>query len=291
MTRAASTAPAVPLLEVEGLSVAYPAAPAPSRPASGDGRVLKGLSLRVSRGEVLAVAGESGAGKSVLADALLGLIDRDAEVRGTVRLEGESLDARGLASRRGRGIALVPQSVSCLDPLMRVGAQVRGVARGRTRAERSRDRERRAARQRELFGLYGLGREVEAMYPHELSGGMARRVLLMCALVEEPSLLVCDEPTPGMDGELALRAARDLRAFADSGKGVLMITHDIELALEVADRIAVFRDGRVVEDAPVAAFRDPGLLEHPFSRALWHALPEHGMVRPARTGGEGSPCR
>ena len=274
-----------PLLCVEGLYAAYrgDAARRVGDAADADGWVLRDLSLSVSRGELLAVVGASGAGKSVLADALLGLFGRDEEVHGTVRFEGRPLDASGLAALRGKGISLVPQSVSCLDPLMRVGAQVRGVPRGLTRSERSCDRARRAVRQRSLFAAYGFDRAVEHLYPHELSGGMARRVLLMCALVEEPELLVCDEPTPGLDIDLVERAALDLRAFADTGKGVLMITHDIELALRTADRIAVFYDGRVVEEVPVAAFEDPASLKNPFSRALWHALPENGMVRTARS--------
>ena len=126
--------------------------------------------------------------------------------------------------------------------------QVQGAPRGVTRAERLRDRCRREVRQRELFELYGLAPEVEQMYPHELSGGMARRVLLMCALMEEPRLLIADEPTPGLDVELSVRAVDDLRAFADTGAGVILITHDLELAVRVADRIAVFKDGRVVEE-------------------------------------------
>ena len=183
-----------PLLCVEGLYAAYRgvAARRAGDAADADGWVLRDLSLSVSRGELLAVVGASGAGKSVLADALLGLFGLDEEVHGTVRFEGRPLDASALAALRGKGISLVPQSVSCLDPLMRVGAQVRGVPRGLTRFERSCDRARRAARQRALFAAYGFDRAVEDLYPHELSGGMARRVLLMCALVEEPELLVCD---------------------------------------------------------------------------------------------------
>ena len=109
---------------------------------------------------------------------------------------------------------------------------------------------------------------------------MARRVLLCCALMGNPKLIVADEPTPGLDLDLAVRALADLRAFADGGGGVMLITHDIELALTVADRVAVFRDGTVVEETAVASFADPALLAHPFSRQLWHALPEHDFAPP-----------
>ena len=104
---------------------------------------------------------------------------------------------------------------------------------------------------------------------------MARRVLLCCALMESPKLIIADEPTPGLDADLAAKALGDFRAFADAGGGVMLITHDIELALTVADRVAVFRDGTVIEETAVANFASPDLLAHPFTRQLWHALPEH----------------
>lgn len=239
--------------------------------------VLEGLTLSVHRGEVLALVGASGSGKTVLADAVLGMYEPNARVSGRIWFNGEPCDAARLAELRGHGISLVPQSVSSLDPLMRVGEQVRGAARGATRSERRADAERRVALQRRLFARYGLDRAVERLYPHELSGGMARRVLLMCALMDEPDLIIADEPTPGLDGRLAGNAIEDLRGFADAGGGVLLITHDLELALRAADRIAVFRDGAVVEETDAASFDDPSLLRHPFSRALWHAMPEHGF--------------
>jgi ABC-type glutathione transport system ATPase component len=103
-----------------------------------------------------------------------------------------------------------------------------------------------------------------------------------------PRVIVADDPTPGLDLELARRALSDLRSFADAGNGVLLITHDIELALGVADRIAVFNDGSVVEETAVANFASPDLLRHPFTRALWHALPEHDFAAsaPTSTGGQ-----
>jgi ABC-type dipeptide/oligopeptide/nickel transport system ATPase component len=113
------------------------------------------------------------------------------------------------------------------------------------------------------------------MYPFELSGGMARRVLLLTALLDNPQLIIADEPTPGLDLPLAIKAMEDFRNFADSGGGVLLITHDIELALKAADRVAVFKDGTVIEETSVASFTSADTLKHPFSKQLWHALPEH----------------
>lgn len=269
------------LLSVEHLGVAFDMYD-PSAPFWRAGRVrsevLHDLTLSVHVGEVLAVVGASGSGKTVLADALMGNFANNAEVAGTIWFDGQRMDADGLRSLAGRGVSLVPQGVSNLDPLMRVGEQVRGVCRGETRAARKADAARRISRQRELFEAYGLGPEVERMYPHELSGGMARRILLMCALMDSPKLIIADEPTPGLDLNLAAHALDDLRAFADGGGGVLLITHDIELALRVADRVAVFHDGTVVEETAAQSFRSPDLLRHPFSRALWHALPGHDFA-------------
>lgn len=233
--------------------------------------VLRDLTLSVHEGEIVALVGASGSGKSVLADALMGLFDANAVASGEMWFEGRRVASGDLGSLRGHGISLVPQGVSSLDPSMRVGEQVRGEARGADRRARKEDARRRMARQRELFEAYGLAPVVERMYPHELSGGMARRVLLMCALMEEPRLLIVDEPTPGMDDESAAVAARDLRAFAQDGGGVLLITHDLDFALSVADRLAVFREGTVVEETSVAAFRRAEALRDPYARELSRA--------------------
>lgn len=224
--------------------------------------VLEDLCISVHVGEIVALVGASGSGKTVLADAIMGIYEHNALVEGTIYYDGQLQTAETLAAHRGRDIAFVPQGISALDPLMRIGTQIGGSP------------ERRA----ELLARYGLDVSVERCYPHELSGGMARRVLLACALVEHPRLIVADEPTPGLDLELAVRAMDDFRAFADGGGGVLLITHDIELALSVADRIAVFREGRVVEETGVESFAAPELLHSDYARQLWHALPSHDFA-------------
>ena len=274
------------LLQVEDLSVSfrmYDEGAPYFKAKQHDVQVLHELSIAVHAGEIVAVVGASGSGKTLLADAVLGLFEPNALVRGRIWFDGRPMDAAALAAERGRGIALVPQSVASLDPLMRVGRQVEGMPRGRGAARRA-DAARRRARRRELFARYGLAEEVARLYPHELSGGMARRVLLCCALMDAPKLIIADEPTPGLDLPLAQAALADFRAFADDGGGVMLITHDIELALTVADRVAVFRDGTVVEETSVAAFASPDTLGHPFTRQLWHALPEHGFVVPTEGG-------
>lgn len=260
------------LLQVEDLTVSFSMYDAAARSffkaEKIESRVIERLSISVHVGEIVAVVGASGSGKTLLADAILGLYEPNASVSGRIWFDGILQDADSLAALRGNGISLVPQSVNHLDPLMKVGRQVRGFAG---------DAGMREIEQNRLFARYGLSEAVDELYPFELSGGMARRVLLACALIENPKLIVADEPTPGLDLDLAVAALDDFRAFADHGGGVLLITHDIELALRVADRVAVFKDGTVVEETAVANFASPDTLAHPFSKQLWHALPEHGF--------------
>ena len=259
------------LLQVEDLTVAfsmYDERQSFFRAKKKHVEALHGLSLSVHAGEIIAIVGASGSGKTLLADAVMGHFEPNAQVKGKIWYDGELQDASGLAALCGHGISMVPQSVRALDPLIRVGKQVEGF--GTSGA----DRESRRAKREELFARYGLDPQVADMYPHELSGGMARRVLLCTALMDDPRVIVADEPTPGLDLELAVRAMDDFRAFANQGNGVLLITHDIELALRVADRIAVFKDGTVVEETSVENFAagTPDGLIHPFSRELWQAL-------------------
>ena len=276
------------LLQVEDLSVGFrmydPDAGSFFAAQKKTVPVISGLSISVHAGEIVAVVGASGSGKTLLADAIMGLYEPNAQVSGRIWFDGTLQDAESLARLRGCGLSLVPQSVNYLDPLMKVGKQVRGAGRGSRAARSARTarsvraaRSARTARQRALFERYGLAPEVENLYPHELSGGMARRVLLCCALMDGPRVIIADEPTPGLDLELAVRALDDFRSFADAGGGVMLITHDIELALRVSDRVAVFHEGTIVEETSVANFAAPDTLRHPFSRALWHALPEHGF--------------
>ncbi len=227
--------------------------------------VLRNLNISVHEGEIVAVVGASGSGKTLLADATMGLYEPNSLVSGTIWFDGEEVGAKDLESLRGRGISLVPQSVAYLDPLMKLGRQVKGFAgNGATRREVL-----------EIMERYSLSPDVAEMYPHQLSGGMLRRILLCCALIDKPKLIIADEPTPGLDLDLALLALRDFRSFADDGGGVLLITHDLDLALEGADRVAVFKDGTIVEETAASSFASPELLKSEFARQLWRALPEH----------------
>ncbi|MHC6203816.1 oligopeptide/dipeptide ABC transporter ATP-binding protein [Breznakiellaceae bacterium SP9] len=234
--------------------------------------VARALSVSVHSGEIVAIAGSSGSGKSLLTHAILGLLPRNSTVSGSIDYRGEKLTEKRLRTLRGREIALVPQSVIYLDPLMRAGKQVEGVFS--TEAE-----------QKAVFDRYGLAPDVARLYPYQLSGGMARRVLLSTAVAggsNEPNkvrLIIADESTPGMSVEMARRAMGHFRELACDGAGVLIITHDIDLAFEFADRIAVFYAGTTVEIAPAQDFKTGSvLLRHPYTKALWNAVPQNGFI-------------
>ena len=160
---------------------------------------------------------------------------------------------------------MIPQSVTYLDPLMRVGEEVCGLHGSPVDM---------AATFRRLH----LEEKVQRLYPFQLSGGMARRVLFSTAVITDAALIIADEPTPGMDVKSAVEALQLLRELADAGKSILLITHDIDLAVEVADTVAVFYEGRTVDQIPAAAFRGDGSeLQHPYTKALYHALPQNSF--------------
>ena len=253
------------LLEIHDLSVSF-------RMYDGaleqkDLQVISDLHLTVRPGEIVAVAGSSGSGKSLLASAILGILPGNATVKGHIHYKGKELTPEMQAKLRGTEIALVPQSVAFLDPLMKVGKQVDGHKKPYP-----------AEKRRGLFRRFSLPEKTEQLYPFQLSGGMARRVLVSTALITDAQLIIADEPTPGMSLVQALEALQMFRELADEGKAVILITHDIDLAFEFADRVAVFYAGTTVETAPVVDFKiGPDSLRHPYSKALWRALPQNGF--------------
>ena len=232
-----------------------------------DLQVISDLHLTVRPGEVVAIAGSSGSGKSLLASAILGILPGNATVHGHLHYKGSQLTPVRQAQLRGTEIALVPQSIAYLDPLMKVGKQADGHRKPRPTEKR-----------RKLFARFGLPEKTEQLYPFQLSGGMARRVLVSTALITDAQLIIADEPTPGMSLDQAMEALKLFRTLADEGRGVILITHDIDLAFAFADRVAVFYAGTTVEIAPAADFRTgPEALRHPYSQALWRALPQYGF--------------
>lgn len=229
--------------------------------------VIRDLDVEVKTGEMVAVVGSSGSGKSLLAHGVMGILPYNAQMGGTMWYRGEPLTKERIRKLRGKEILMVPQSLSYLDPLMKTGEQIRNGKKD----------EKSKKKLKEIFQRYHLKEEVEEKYPFELSGGMSRRILISTAMIEEPHLVIADEPTPGLDLAMAKRAMSHFRELADMGAGVLVITHDLELALEVADRIVVFYAGTTVEEANVSDFQQESTLRHPYTKALWRALPQNGF--------------
>lgn len=228
--------------------------------------VLHSLDVEVGRGEIVAVAGSSGSGKSVLAHCIMGMLPENASARGSVLYMGEELSGIRARLLKNGDITFIPQSVDFLDPLMKAGEQIKGV---RGSEEKTADVMRRC----------GLEKDVKDKYPFQLSGGMARRVLIASALSGEPKLIIADEPTPGLEASLAEEMLKGFRRIADTGCAVLLITHDIDTAVRVADRVAVFYAGTTVEVCPASDFvsgRDA--LRHPYTKALVDAMPQNDFT-------------
>ena len=234
--------------------------------------VITDLDLDVQAGEVVAIVGASGSGKSLLAHALLGILPENAAISGTMKFQGETLTPERCRALRGKTIALIPQSVGYLDPLMRVGPQVQRVAQ-----LAGCDRPEAKASANRTFARYDLPVGVRDRYPFQLSGGMARRVLVSTAVVTNAQLIIADEPTPGLHPDVIKETLSHLRELATEGRGVILITHDIEAALQIANWVAVFYAGTTVE---IAAARDfsRGNLRHPYTQALWRSLPQNDFV-------------
>lgn len=250
-----------PILKVEDLTVSF------KRYDHGwnqfELEVIHSLDIEVYPGEILAVVGSSGSGKSLLAHSILGILPENARISGTLEFLGEALTPQAQEALRGTKIAFIPQSVDFLDPLMKVGKQVKGV--------RGTEQKMKGA-----FRRYHLKESVEKMYPFQLSGGMARRVLISASVMDKPELIIADEPTPGLDLSMAMETMKTFRELADQGCGILLITHDIDLALQSADRIAVFYAGTTVEVCPASDFeKGKAALRHPYSKAFLDALPQN----------------
>ncbi|MGC5776740.1 oligopeptide/dipeptide ABC transporter ATP-binding protein [Paenibacillus pabuli] len=261
------------LLKVEGVSVSF-------RSARGwfgheENVVIQDLDLSVNAGEIVAVVGASGSGKSVLAQAIMGILPANAKLKGQINYAGEPLTMERQLHLRGDELVYIPQSVSYLDPLLRVGWQVQPVSQKTGCKHGSEHRSMMQKAEQELTG-YGLTPGTSRKFPFELSGGMARRVLMATATSGAPKLIIADEPTPGIHPEVLAETMKQFRQLANEGVGILWITHDITTALTAADRISVFYAGSNVEMAQVCDFTGKGeRLRHPYTKALWNALPQN----------------
>ena len=236
---------------------------------------LDGVSFEITRGEVLGVVGESGAGKSVTGSAVIGLIDPPGRIAGgEILLNGERIDnlpPEAMRKVRGKRIGMIFQDpLTSLNPLYRVGRQIEETIRTHT------DLSAKAARQRAIDLLAEVGipapeRRIDG-FPHEFSGGMRQRVVIALALAAEPELIIADEPTTALDVSVQAQIITLLKRLGrDHGTAVMLITHDMGVIAEAADRVAVMYAGRVAEIGPVAAVVGDPL--HPYAKGLMGAIP------------------
>ncbi len=238
-------------------------------------RAIDGVSFDIARGEVLGVVGESGAGKSLTGSAVIGLIDPPGRIAGgEIRLKGERIDnlpSHAMREIRGRRIGMVFQDpLTSLNPLYRVGDQITETILAHLDVSAAEAR-RRAIDLLKEVGIPAAERRIDG-YPHEFSGGMRQRVVLALALCAEPDLVIADEPTTALDVSVQAQIIALLRRLcAERGTAVMLITHDMGVIAETADRVAVMYAGRVAEIGPVrAVVKDP---LHPYASGLMGSIP------------------
>jgi peptide/nickel transport system ATP-binding protein len=261
----------VALLEVENLQTHF-------RTPDGVNRAVDGVSFHVGEGETLAIVGESGCGKSVTANSILRLIpEPPGRIAGVIRFQGTDLlklSERAMRAIRGNDISMIFQEpMTSLNPVLTVGRQL-----GETlRLHQGLDKRAAEGRAIDMLALVGIPepRRRVREYPHQMSGGMRQRVMIAMALACNPKLLIADEPTTALDVTIQ---AQILELMADLkrkvGAAIVLITHDLGVVAEVAERVMVMYAGRKVEEAPVAKlFRSP---RHPYTQGLLGAVPKLG---------------
>ncbi|PWF21545.1 ABC transporter ATP-binding protein [Corticimicrobacter populi] len=263
------TTPHDVLLEVRNLQTVF-------ETREGDVRAVDGVSFTLRRGEVVCLVGESGSGKTVTGFSIMGLVD----VPGRVAADALSFDGLDLLTLspevfdglRGRRIAMIFQEpMSALNPSMRVGEQIAEVIRIHERGVSQAQAMARAVALLERVGIREAARRARA-WPHELSGGMRQRVMIAIACALSPDLIIADEPTTALDVTVQAQVLELLFSIqAETGSAVLFITHDLGVVAEIADRVIVMRQGRIVEEGPVEQiFAAP---QADYTRALLAAVP------------------
>ena len=257
-----------PLLEVTSLSVSFPS-------EAGVVAAVRGLSYRVMPGEVLGIVGESGSGKSVSSLAVMGLLPRRARVAGSIRFRGEEMLGRSdkeLSGIRGNKMSMIFQDpLSALTPVYTVGDQIAEAVQ----IHRNVSRQAALERAVELLTIVGIpeAKQRAAAFPHEFSGGMRQRAMIAMAIANDPDLIIADEPTTALDVTIQ---AQILALIVDLqqrlGTGLILITHDLGVVAQTAQRVIVMYAGRKVEEATVEAlFENP---RHPYTCGLMASMPE-----------------
>ena len=259
------------LLEVKNLDVGF-------ETRLGTVRAVNRVSFKIDKGETFGLIGESGSGKSVIGMSLLRLLPKNARVAGEAIFEGSDLlaaDDKQMQKYRGEKIAFIPQNpTASLNPLMKNGLQLSEVfeQKGETR-QKSWDLAVKVM-QRLLIGQPAISAR---RYPHQLSGGMRQRLIAGISLSLEPEMVIADEPTKGLDSltrRSTIEFFRQLNGNQD--RSMLLITHDLDLAYEICDRLAVLYAGEIVEMGPAKKLMDDP--EHPYTRGLLKSLPKNGLV-------------
>jgi len=261
----------VPLLDVENLQTHF---------GTPDGvvRAVEGLSFHIDAGETVSIVGESGCGKSVTSMSILRLIQEPpGKIAGSIRFQGRDLlkaSEREMRDIRGNAISMIFQEpMTSLNPVLSVGRQIGETVRLH-QGMNARDAEAKAVEMLTLVGIPAPARRVHE-YPHQLSGGMRQRVMIAMALACNPKLLIADEPTTALDVTIQaqiLDLMRDLKTRM--GSAIMLITHDLGVVAEMAQRVVVMYAGRKVEEAPVnEIFAHP---MHPYTRGLLGAMPKLG---------------
>lgn len=259
------------LLSVRDLSICFDTRYGPLR-------AVDGITFDLAPGEILGMVGESGAGKSLTGAAITGLLERPGRIdRGEIHFEGQRIDTLGkdeMRRLRGRKIGAIFQDpLTSLNPLMTVGQQL--IQTIRTHLPLNRD----AARTRAIDLLMEVGIPAPDarvdQYPHEFSGGMRQRVVIALALCANPALVIADEPTTALDVSIQSQILELLRKMCrDHGAAVILVTHDMGVIAETADRVAVMYSGRIVEIGSVEkVFKDP---RHPYTAGLMQSIPRIG---------------
>jgi oligopeptide transport system ATP-binding protein len=259
----------VPLLEVDNLQVEF-------RTREGVAKAVNGVSYSVDEGETLAVLGESGSGKSVTAQAIMGILDSPPGfvAGGAVRFRGEDLLALPEEERRayrGRSISMIFQdALSALNPVFPVGWQIAEMFRVHEGMPKS-EAKKRAVELMERVRI-PAARERAGDYPHQFSGGMRQRIMIAMAIALDPDVLIADEPTTALDVTVQAQIMNLLRDLQRERKmGLILITHDLGVVADVADKISVMYAGRIMEQAPVGdIYARPA---HPYTKGLLESIP------------------
>lgn len=233
--------------------------------------ILSDINLTLQRGEITALVGGSGEGKSLLLQSALALLPENLRMRGEIRLEGKSLNTRQCQKLRGNTLCYVPQGVSSLNPLLRVGTQLK-------RSLHLSGRHTCALALEQQIKHFHLQTDILLKYPRQLSGGMAKRVLACNAALGGAHYILADEITAWLDEPLAFQLLQQLRELSAQGAGVLWVTHDLSLAARFADRIVALNEGRISDDISINELKSGS--GSAALRRHWLALPEYYSLFP-----------